>query len=148
MKLSTYLSLGFHEGRPSPTREPLALKNWKFLHCCGSFLPSWIRIRIQPTKMNVDPWGSGSGLDTQHCLKPVSSRSGCFNEYRGCVFKMSFFSYFLVALPGTLFNLYFLYFYSTFYKVSQWTYFVKIKISNLHYSSGLEHNVSFRTVST
>jgi hypothetical protein len=44
-------------------REHPALKNKKFLifvYFRWSFLPSWIRIRIQPTKINADPCGSGS----------------------------------------------------------------------------------------
>jgi hypothetical protein len=114
-KLSIYLSLGFHEGLPSymrslhPSqviREHPALQNLKFLHYCGSFLPSWIRIRFQPTKMNVDPCGYGPGSEPQQCLKPVSSRASCFNEFRGCVFKMSLFC----ALLGTLFDFIFFYF--------------------------------------
>jgi hypothetical protein len=38
-------------------------------------LPSWIRIRIQPTKINADPYGSGSETDfgeiVKRCLDPV-----------------------------------------------------------------------------
>jgi hypothetical protein len=47
-------------------REHLAIQNMKFLYFftffffCGSFLPSWIRIRIQQLKINADPCGSGS----------------------------------------------------------------------------------------
>ncbi len=36
----------------------LALQNMKFIkffYFCRSFLPSWIQIRIQPTKINADP---------------------------------------------------------------------------------------------
>ncbi len=53
-----------------------AIQNMKFLYLsfyfCGSFLPSWIRIRIssadpdQETQINVDPWASGS--ETEICM--------------------------------------------------------------------------------
>ncbi len=51
-------------------REHLALKNLNFLHFCGSVWPSWIQIRIpiadpirvQPTKINAHPCGSGSSM--------------------------------------------------------------------------------------
>jgi hypothetical protein len=46
--------------KPSPLkREHPALQNMKFInffYFCGSFLPSWIRIRIQPNKINADPY--------------------------------------------------------------------------------------------
>ncbi len=52
-KLHYYLSLGLHKGCPSYRRslkrEHPALQNIKFLnffYFCGSYLPSWIRIRI------------------------------------------------------------------------------------------------------
>ncbi len=62
-KTTIYLSLGLHKGRPShrkslqPSKENIQyLKTWKFwtfFYFCGSFLPSWIRIRIR--NMNADP---------------------------------------------------------------------------------------------
>jgi hypothetical protein len=59
-KIAIYLTLGLHKGRPnfrrtSLKREHLALQNLNNLHFCGSFWPSWFRIRIQPTKMNANP---------------------------------------------------------------------------------------------
>ncbi len=61
-KIAIYLSLGLHKGRPSykrslqPSRKNIQhLKRWNFLIFfllfCGSFLPSWIWIRIP----NPDP---------------------------------------------------------------------------------------------
>jgi hypothetical protein len=60
-KTTIYLSLGLHKGSPSYKRslqlskiEHPALQNMKsmiFFYCCGSFLSSWIRIRIP----NKDP---------------------------------------------------------------------------------------------
>jgi hypothetical protein len=54
-KTTFYLSIGLHKGRPSHKRslqlskENIQLfKTWNFLiffYFCGSFLPSWIRIR-------------------------------------------------------------------------------------------------------
>jgi hypothetical protein len=74
--ISIYLSPGLpyrtskqQEMSSSLKREHPALQNIKFLHVCGSVLPSWIR--IQPTKKNADP-------DPHHCkhffetLKPNS----------------------------------------------------------------------------
>ncbi len=66
-----YLSLGLHKERPSTTNRRLhtfkterpGLQNMKFLNFflfLWLFLPSWIQIRIQPTKINVDPCRSGS----------------------------------------------------------------------------------------
>ncbi len=55
-KIAIYLSLGFHKRRPSyrgglqPSKENINyFKKWNllaFFYVCGSFLPSWIRIRI------------------------------------------------------------------------------------------------------
>ncbi len=60
-KTTIYLSLGLHKGRPSyrrslqPSKENIQyLKTWKFwtfFYFCESFLPSWIRIRIQQLKL-------------------------------------------------------------------------------------------------
>jgi hypothetical protein len=39
-------------------REHAALQNMKFLifcYFCGPIVPSWIRIRIQPTEINANP---------------------------------------------------------------------------------------------
>ncbi len=53
-----YLSLSFHEGLPSYTiQKPPALKR-EHPVLQKQTLPTWIRIRIQPTKINVDPCGS------------------------------------------------------------------------------------------
>ncbi len=57
-----YLSLGLHKERPSYRRgHPTLSKIFSF---CGSFLPTWIRIRIPNpdplTRLNPDPIGSGS----------------------------------------------------------------------------------------
>ncbi len=41
------------EESPSPQKEHPAFENMKYLHFF--FLPSWIRIRIQPTKIDADP---------------------------------------------------------------------------------------------
>ncbi len=60
-------------------REHLALKNLNFLHFCGS---TWIRIRIpiadpdpriQPTKMNAHPCGSGSATMVPGFYKCINS---------------------------------------------------------------------------
>ncbi len=60
-KTTIYLFLGIHKGRPSyrrslqPSKENIQyLKTWKFwtfFYFCGSFLPSWIRVRIQQLKL-------------------------------------------------------------------------------------------------
>ncbi len=54
-KTTIYLSLSLQKGRPSYRRSPPKeniqhFKTWNFLiffYCCGSYLPSWTRIRIQ-----------------------------------------------------------------------------------------------------
>ncbi len=79
--IAIYLSLGLHKGHPSyrrslqPSKENIQyLKTWKFLtffYFCGSFLPSWIWIRIQQLKLmriHADPdpkpwfWSAGCSL--------------------------------------------------------------------------------------
>ncbi len=83
-KIAIYLSLGLHKGRPSyrrslqPSKENIQhFKRWKFcpfFNFFGSFLPSWIRIRIRnlyadpdpAAQINADPCGPGygSGFET------------------------------------------------------------------------------------
>jgi hypothetical protein len=61
-KIAIYLSLGLHKGCTS-YRRSRSQKRKKpaiifFLYICGSFLPSWIRIRIQQLKLmriHADP---------------------------------------------------------------------------------------------
>ncbi len=83
-KLQFTYPLDLHKGRPSyrrnlrPSKENIQyLKTWKFwtfFYVCGSFLPSWIRIRnlnadADPdpaTQINADP--SGSGSETLHMM--------------------------------------------------------------------------------
>ncbi len=85
-KTTICLSLGLHKGRPSyrrslqPSKENIQYwKTWKFwifFSFCGSFLPSWIRIRIHnlnadpdpATQINADPCGSGYGSDPKPCF--------------------------------------------------------------------------------
>ncbi len=52
-KIVIYLSLGLHKGRLSALeREHQALQNFfTFFYICWSFLPFWIRIRIQQLKL-------------------------------------------------------------------------------------------------
>ncbi len=64
-KTTIYLSLGFHEGRPSyrrslqPSKENIQrFKRWNlltFFYFLRSFLLSWIQIRIQGSPLNPDP---------------------------------------------------------------------------------------------
>ncbi len=67
-KNAIYLSLGLHKVRPSYRRSLQLSKEaiqhfkhelLKFFYFCGSFLPSWIRIRIPNpdplTRLNPDP---------------------------------------------------------------------------------------------
>jgi hypothetical protein len=59
-----YFSLGLHKDVQAteevfiPQKRHSALQNFKYLHFLWVILPSWIR--IQSTKMNTDPCGSGS----------------------------------------------------------------------------------------
>jgi hypothetical protein len=53
-----YLSLSFPLKPPQPSKEIIQL--FTYFYFCGSHLPFWIRILIQPTKINADPCGSGS----------------------------------------------------------------------------------------
>ncbi len=61
-KTTIYLFLGLHKERPS-YRRSLHLSKENIQHFCGSFLPSWIRIRIPNadpdplTRLNPDPIG-------------------------------------------------------------------------------------------
>ncbi len=62
-KIEIYLSLGLHKVCPGYrrslqlTKEPIQhFKTWIFFYFCGSFLPSWIRIRIQITDPDPKPW--------------------------------------------------------------------------------------------
>ncbi len=82
-KTTIYLSLGFHKGRPSYKRS-LQLskenihhfKTWNFLiysYFCGSFLPSWIRIRF---RIHWPDWilirfGSGSATLLKRKTDPL-----------------------------------------------------------------------------
>ncbi len=77
-----------HKGRPSYRRSLQYskkniqyLKTWKFwpfFNFCGSFLPSWIRIRIRnlkadpdpATQINADPCGSGYGSGSETLTVP------------------------------------------------------------------------------
>jgi hypothetical protein len=68
-KNAIYLFLVLREGRPSyrrslqPSKENIQhFKSWNlnFFLFLWVFLPSWILIRIPPTKIYVDPCGSGS----------------------------------------------------------------------------------------
>ncbi len=62
-KIEIYLYLGLHKGRQSYRSLHLALQNVNFLHFCGSFWPSWIRIRISnadPDLADQNKCGSGS----------------------------------------------------------------------------------------
>ncbi len=56
------------EKPPARKREHKLFKTWSFLSSFfivwRSFLPSWIRIRFQPTKFNTDPCGSEYGSTT------------------------------------------------------------------------------------
>ncbi len=63
--IAIYLSLGLHKRRPSykrslqPSKENIqhfkTWKFWTFFYFCGSFLPSWIRIRIRNLNADQDP---------------------------------------------------------------------------------------------
>jgi hypothetical protein len=66
IKIEIYLFLSLYKERPSkPQKKPSALKrehsalqNLKFLpffYFLGILLPSWIRIRVYPTKINPKP---------------------------------------------------------------------------------------------
>ncbi len=57
-------------------REHPALQNLIFLHFCVKFLPSWIR--IQPTKMNVDPDPEKCYEGTKAFLKGRKPEPGLF----------------------------------------------------------------------
>jgi hypothetical protein len=73
IKIAIYLSLGLHKGRLSykrslqPSKENIQhfkKRNcFPFFYICGTFLPSWIRIRLQLTKINADPCWSGYGSE-------------------------------------------------------------------------------------
>ncbi len=64
-KIAIHLSLGIYKGRPSYRRSLQSSKEniqhfkiWNFItffYFCGSFLPSWIRIRNPLTWLNPDP---------------------------------------------------------------------------------------------
>ncbi len=86
-------------------KKPLALKRghptiqnmnfWIFFYFCGSFLPSWIRIRIPNpdtlTRLNPDPIRINPGFIIQtivavpdpHVFRPSGSRSGFINTRYG-----------------------------------------------------------------
>ncbi len=73
-KIAIYLSLGLHKRRPSyrrslqPSKDNIQIQHFKkwefliFLYFCGSFLPSWIQIRIHgPYRIRIQ---SGPGSKT------------------------------------------------------------------------------------
>ncbi len=100
-KIAIYLSLGLHKGRPSyrksrqPSKENIQyLKTWHFLifFCfCGSFLSSWIRIRIHWPDWIQIQLGSGSRIRTTAFYTPLVTLLSIF---------LFFFLSFLMCSPA------------------------------------------------